>query len=80
MAAQLFITTSAGLRAGKPSEARVDEDGVLGRFIIDTLAGTGLSMSEVTGTREGAGKRVGSPDSMLKVFELGDPESRGVDG
>lgn len=44
LAAQLFVAPGTGLRVGKPSDAKVDDDGVLGRFII-ALVGIGLSIS-----------------------------------
>lgn len=78
--AQLFIT-EAGLSAGRPSEATVDDDGVLERFVMNDLAGMGLSIIGILDDRAaGAGNRVGSPDSMLKVFGLGDPELSALDG
>lgn len=70
----------AGFRAGNPSEANVDDDGVRGRFIIIALVGIGLSINGFPGDRTGAGNRVGSPDNMLKVFGLYGELSAGVVG
>lgn len=80
LATQLYNAAVSLLRPGGPSEAIVDEDGVRGRFIIDALAGIGLSMSGLPDGRGAAGNRVGSPDSMLYVFGPGDPEPRNVPG
>jgi hypothetical protein len=53
--------------AGKPSEASVDEDGVLGKLIIAARFGKGLSMTE---DLDGAGNRLGRPVEATDVFEL----------
>ncbi len=54
-----------------PSDAKVDEDGVRGRFVSDARAGGGLSMSWVVEIRVEAGNRVGSPGNILKVLKFG---------
>jgi hypothetical protein len=62
MEAQVFD----GLSCAPASEAKVDDEGVRGTLALANavLEGKGLSRP---GGRVGAGKRVGSPESMLYV-------------
>jgi hypothetical protein len=56
------LRLSAGVLA---SEARVEEEGVRGMLVVASAAAEGSGLSRKMAGREGAGKRVGRPGSML---------------